>query len=90
MKGNKGFVVERDILFFAFRYSLGGLSYASYSVIRTIKDNIDNISTQDIKQYIKEIHEHKESNIYFDEEVWMKFAEYLEDELGNRSKMENK
>ena len=88
MKQSKGLVVERDILIFAFRYSLGRLSYASYSVIRTIKDNIDNISTQDIKQYIKEIHEHKESNIYFDEEVWFKFAKYLEGELENRNKIE--
>lgn len=78
--------VERAILLFAFRYSLGRMSYAPYSVTEAIKGNIEKISDSDIKQYIKEIYEQEVYGMDFDKEHWLKFAQYLEEELSNRTK----
>lgn len=77
-------IVDREIMFFAFRYALGRMTYAPNSVISSIKDNIINISTTDIKQYIKEIHECENYGMSFDETTWTNFAKYLENELKNR------
>ena len=84
MKNNKSLIVERNILFFAFRYALGRMSNAPYIVTSTLKDNIENISTEDIKQYIKEIQECENYGMDFDKEHWINFAKYLENELKNR------
>lgn len=77
-------IVDREIMFFAFRYALGRMTYAPYSVIKSIKDNIINISTEDIKQYIKEIYECENYGMSFDKTEWINFAKYLENELKKR------
>ena len=84
MKKEKMLKVERDVLIFAFRYSLGRMSYAPYKVIETIKNNIKLISTDDIKLYIKEIKECQDLGISFDEGCWLDFLAYLECELNKR------
>lgn len=84
MNKDNNLTVERDVLLFAFRYSLGRMSYAPGKVTDAIKDNIENISTVDIKQYIKEIYECENYGMDFDKKHWLNFAKYLENELGNR------
>ena len=84
IKKEKHLKVERDILIFAFRYSLGRMSYAPYKVVDTIKSNIKNISTDDIKLYIKEIKECQNFGMDFDKSIWLDFLEYLEEELKKR------
>lgn len=77
-------IVDRDILFFAFRYSLGRMTYAPYTVVSAIKDNINNICSGDIERYIKEIRECENYGMDFDKEHWLNFAKYLEEILHNR------
>lgn len=84
MEKNKSINVKREILLFAFRYALGRESYAPYSVTEAIKANIDSISITDIKQYIKEIEEHKDLGMSFDEKHWLNFKECLKEELDKR------
>lgn len=76
--------VDRETLFFAFRYALGRMSYAPITVIDNIKANIDNISTGDIKAYIKEINECQNFGMEMDKIEWLKFKDYLEEELRKR------
>lgn len=86
MEKDKNLKVDRNILFFAFRYALGRMSYAPYTVTSAIKDNIDNISTEDIRQYIKEINEYEGFGMDFDKEHWLSFANFLENELKIRGR----
>lgn len=84
MKNDKELLVGRDILFFAFRYALGRMTYAPHSVTTAIKNNINNISTHDIEQYIKEIYECESYGMDFYKEHWLNFVKYLEEELQKR------
>lgn len=84
MENNNFFKVERDILIFAFRYALGRMSCAPYTVVNAIKSNIKNISDNDIRLYIKEIQECENYGMDFDKEYWLNLKKYLEDELKNR------
>lgn len=77
--------VDKDVLFFAFRYSLGRMSYAPYTTMGAIKENIDRLSISEIKKYLKEIYECEDYGMDFDEEHWLEFAKYLEQEIINRS-----
>lgn len=79
--------VDRDILFFAFRYSLGRMTYAPYTVVSAIKENINNICSGDIKMYIKEIRECEHYGMDFDKEHWLNFANYLEKVLKDREEI---
>lgn len=81
---NNKIIVSRETLIFAFRYSLGRCSYAPDMIIQNIKDNINNISTNDIKLYIKEINECQNYGMHMDEQSWMDFKNYLELELKKR------
>jgi hypothetical protein len=83
---DKKFLVERDILFYAFRYSLGRMTFAPIIVMENIKANIDNISTDDIKVYIKEIKERENFGygMECDKRDWLNFVSYLEDEIKRR------
>lgn len=78
--------VDREILFFAFRYALGRMSYAPSTVMDNIKENIDKISTGDIQAYIREIGECENYGMTMDETHWLDFKVYLENELKNREK----
>lgn len=86
MKKDKKFLVERDILIYAFRYSLGRMTFAPITVIDNIKANIDKISTGDIELYIKEIKECSNYGMDCDKTVWNNFLKYLKTELNNRNK----
>lgn len=86
MVDKKCFSVNRDILIYAFRYALGRMSYAPSIVTDAVKDNIDNISSEDIRLYIKEIYDCEGYGIEFDKEHWLNFAKYLEDVLQDRDR----
>ncbi|WP_142828582.1 hypothetical protein [Planococcus soli] len=73
-----------DVLFFAFKYALGSSSDASVLVIGTIKENIRSIKEFDLRTYIREIYECRNSGMITDEATWLDFADYLQDELRSR------
>lgn len=84
-KTDKTFNVDRNILFFAFRYALGRMSYAPSTVTDNIKANITNVSTTDILAYIKEIKEFTNYGMEMDKIHWLNFVDYLENELKKRN-----
>ncbi len=81
---DKNLSVDREVLFFAFRYALGRMSYAPSTVMDNIQTNIKKISDGDIKQYIKEINECEHYGMEMDERHWLEFKQFLEKELENR------
>ena len=68
-------------MLFALRYSLGRQTYASESVATAIKDNIEKISSDNLKQYVREIRVCESYGMDFDETFWLSFAHYLESEF---------
>ena len=82
---DKKIVTDRNILLFAFRYALGRMSYAPGMVIDSIKENIENISSNDIEQYIREIEGCNDYGMAFDKTTWLNFCEYLKHELRLRT-----
>lgn len=78
--------VDRNILIYAFRYSLGRMSSAPYFVVENIKQNINLISKDDLELFIREIKECENYGMDFDKEFWLNFVDYLEAELKSRSK----
>ncbi|TWT07828.1 hypothetical protein FQV26_08465 [Planococcus sp. CPCC 101016] len=76
--------VSNDILFLAFRYSLSSSADSAALVIDTIKENIKSIKESDLRTYIREIHECRNSSVMTDETTWLDFADYLQDELRSR------
>ena len=76
--------VDREVLFFAFRYALGRMSYAPSTIMENIKHNIKEISTGDIRAYVKEIEECEHYGMKMDERHWLDFKTYLEAELEKR------
>lgn len=80
---DKTLKVDRETLFYAFRYALGRASFAPSVVMDNIKANIDDLSIGDVKAYIKEIGECKHLGMDMDESEWLRFKDYLEDVLNN-------
>lgn len=76
--------VDPDILFFSFRYALGRSSYAPSSVADTIKYNIKQLTTSDIKAYIREIQECEHYGHEIDRALWLELESFLAYELKNR------
>jgi hypothetical protein len=86
---NNKIKVDREILFFAFKYLIGKSSYAPDIIIKNIKNNINNINTNYIELYIKEINEYQKYGMHTDEQSWLNFKDDLESELEKRNKYEN-
>ncbi|GAB6429125.1 hypothetical protein bcgnr5372_40940 [Bacillus luti] len=78
---NKTLIVDREVMFFAFRYALGRQSMAPTIVTENIKANIKEISIGDIHAYIREIDECSDLGMGMDKDHWMEFKKYLEAEL---------
>lgn len=76
--------VNKDILFYAFRYSLGRMTFAPVEVMEAIIHNINKISDGDLRKYIEEIKECKDYGMESDRQDWLSFVKYLERELENR------
>lgn len=79
------FKVDREILIFAFRYALGRMTYAPYTVMDNIKTNIKDISTEDIELYLKEINECNNYGMEMDSQCWLNFKDYLQNILNQRT-----
>lgn len=60
------------------------MSYAPSEVTDVIKSNIENISNEDLKLYIKEIDEYKNYGMEMDKQHWINFKNYLTDILNKR------
>lgn len=84
-KTKKNLNVDRNILFFSFRYALGRMTYAPSVVIDNIKFNIDNIPNNEIEMYIKEIDDFDNYGMKCDIDTWINFSNYLKNELKNRT-----
>ena len=48
---------NKELLIYAFRYSLGRMSFAPITTTESIKNNIEKFSKEDLKLLIKEIDE---------------------------------
>lgn len=73
------------MLMFALRYALGRKSTAPQIVVENITANIDNISSDEIQAYIKEIDECKDYIMEIDKRTWLDFKSYLMKELNKRN-----
>lgn len=80
----KAIQVDREILFFAFRYALGRKSYAPLVIENNIKANIENIDINEIKAFIREIAECEDYGMDMDKQHWTSFKAYLENVLVER------
>jgi len=79
----------RDILIYSFRHVLGRPTYAASTVAVILKDNSKNLSTPDLKLYIREIEEEIDSGMCGLEEdgkIWKHLKEWMQLELSRREK----
>lgn len=76
--------VDSNILFFAFRYSLGRESYAPYLIATTIRENIHQLSTDELNRYIQEIEMCPNYGMEFDQKHWLQLASDLKKEVSER------
>ena len=90
-ENNNTMQVSKDILFYAFRYSLGRQTFAPTQVMEAIRNNISRISDHDIEQYIEEIEDQKRFGygMECDKNEWLNFKQYLMTILQNRHKKLN-
>lgn len=73
----KYIITDRRILFYAFKYSLGRMSFAPVTTVNCIKHNISKFSKEDLDLFIKEIEECKNYGMDFDKAHWLNFLNYL-------------
>lgn len=77
-----------DLAVCAVRYALGRETYVSYSVPKTILNNIDLMRTNSLKVIVQDITAWKEHygkiGMECDENSWLKFKAELEQELERR------
>lgn len=83
-KSEKVFEVDRNVLFFSFRYALGRMTYAPSTVIDNIKFNLDKIPNSEIEMYIREIEEFENYGMDCDVKTWTNFLKFLKRELEKR------
>ena len=78
------------IIFCAFRYALGRMTYMPSIVQLFIRDNIDIVDTKDINLMIKEITEAEERDGLGDNNIdapgWINLREFLKEEIIKREK----
>lgn len=81
---DKSFLVERDILIYALRYSLGRRTFAPTTVIENIKHNINKFRKTDLELIIRDIEEQKNFGGYGDKcdiDNWLNFKQYIGQQL---------
>ena len=75
----------------AVRYALGRATYVSYSVPRTVLNNVDKIETNFLKVMIRDVEEfkrvHGKIGMQIDEASWLQFAEDLKAEIKRREEL---
>lgn len=76
------------IVFCAFRYALGRMTYIPHIVSDFIKEHIEKITNKHIYLMIHEIDEYYEANSYIgmriDTDAWLNLKEFLEIEMEKR------
>lgn len=80
----KNLNVDREMIIFAFRYSIGRMTFAPTIVVDNVKNNIDKITKEDMELMVREINEAKQLGMRCDVAVWTSFKEYLEKEIQKR------
>lgn len=89
---DKNFNVEKDILIFALRYSLGRRTFAPVIAIENIKANIDKFNKRDLEQIIEDIQYQKKLEAFLgdpvDVEHWENFVEYLEKIIAKKTALQ--
>lgn len=73
-----------SILFYAFRYSLGRMTFAPSEVTEAIKENIHLFTESEKLRIIKEIHEADEEDrigMDIDRKTWLNLIEFIEETL---------
>ena len=77
----------RDILIYAFRYTLGRSTYSVSTMATILKDNTKSISNADLKLFMREINEAIEMEICgmdIDCRTWKHLLEFMKIELDKR------
>ena len=76
------------IVFCAFRYALGRMTYIPHIVSDFIKEHIEEITNKDIYLMIHEIDEYYESHghigMNIDTDMWLSLKKFLEAEMEKR------
>lgn len=88
---DKSFNVEKDILIFALRYSLGRRTFAPVVAIENIKENICKFNERDLEQIIEDIQYQKKLAFLgdpVDVEHWENFVEYLEKIISQKTALQ--
>lgn len=79
--------VSEDVLFWAFRYTLGRKTYAVSQVTESITMNVSNITKQTAQKMIEEIEERDAVGglgMDMDAEEWRKVRDLLQKKVGGR------
>lgn len=82
------FDVEKDILFYALRYSIGRRTFAPMTVITNIKRNINKFSETDLQLILKEIKEHDNYGMECDAREWFDLVNYVNKQLEELNRRE--
>ena len=72
---------ERDVLIYAFRYTLGRATYSVHTMAQVLIDNWEQLSTHDRALFIREIEECLESKycgMDMDKSQWERVIAYAE------------
>ena len=81
----KTFKVEKDILFYALRYSIGRQTFAPAQVVDNFKYNLELFNDNDLRVIIKEIDDTTHFGMRSDELFWKSFKSFIEAELNTRN-----
>ena len=76
--------VDSNVLFFAFRYSLGRETYAPHLIATAIRENINKLSTDELNRYVQEIEACPNYGMAFDREHWLRLASDLKKAVDER------
>lgn len=76
--------MNREIIIYAFRYALGRQSVAPFTVSEYIKENIENISSWDLKLINKEIIECEDFWGDIDKNTWVWLLNFITYYLNNK------
>lgn len=79
---------DKELLIYAFRYSLGRMSFAPVTTTDCIKHNIDKFSKEDLNLFIKEINDCENYGMDFDKSHWLNFLSYLKEILKNKNNLQ--
>lgn len=94
--------VGEDVIVFAFRYSLGRISYAHHTMIECISKNIELLETHTLKQIKREVYEHyyEDQDIefvpnfdnieYHDRSRWFWLCDRIAEEIERRERIKHK